>query len=125
MSYLRRAKRGIPKNSNSCYGCKNRVFKPLYEYEEDTNSYYKNDHYVICNFLKIVSSDVDPIEEAKYMGNINLNEEQFMEYLERLNLANDLHYGHKICGLYKERIKNNGHYVKPKSSYIFDDDVPF
>ena len=125
MSYLRRVKKGIPKNSNSCYGCKNKIEKPLYNYEEDTNAYYKDGQYVICKYLNIISSDEDAFELATSIGNLKINEDEFDELLEDSYLAYELHYGNKICGLYKEKIKNNGHFTKSENYIIDDDDIPF
>ena len=125
MSYLRRVKKGIPKNSNSCYGCKNKIEKPLYNYEEDMNAYYKDGQYVICKYLNIISSDEDAFELATSIGNLKINEDEFDELLEDSYLAYELHYGNKICGLYKEKIKNNGHFTKSENYIIDDDDIPF
>ena len=125
MSYLRRVKKGIPKNSNSCYGCKNKIEKPLYSYEEDTNAYYKDGQYVICKYLNIISSDEDVFELATSIGNLKINEDEFDKLLEDSHLAYELHYGHKICGLYKERKKNNGHFTKSENYIIDDNDIPF
>ena len=110
MSYKRRIKRGIPKNTNSCYSCKNRIFKPLYSYEEDTNSYYKDGQYVICKYLNVVSSDEDVFEFIMQSNLGYYTEEELNKIIRDINIANDLHYGH---------------FTKSENYIIDEDDIPF
>ena len=117
MSYKRRIKRGIPKNTNSCYSCKNRIFKPLYSYGQ----------YVICKYLNVVSSDEDVFEFIMQSNLGYYTEEELNKIIRDINIANGLHYGHKICGLYEEKVKNNGHFKKfeENNNAIDEDEIPF
>ena len=52
MSAIRRMKKGIPKNTNCCKGCKNLSMFKVYDREEDTNGWYVSDKQYRCNLLK-------------------------------------------------------------------------
>ena len=129
MSYQRRAKKGIPKNTNCCNGCKNLVKLPCYKYEEETNSSYKEGCFNKCTYLNIVSSEETVFE---FINSINPNiysEEDLEEIIDDVSKSHDLHYGHKICGLYLEKVKPTGHFTKSSKNNnidaIDDDDIPF
>ena len=118
MSYKRRVKNNIPKNSDYCAGCKNRL-KIKYKEEEAKEEYLQNknlsEHYYICNYLKIKSQrcnerkisimrfeceeDVSLIEEHK--------EKSYDMYIRGL-----LHSGYKICGKYEGSLKYINYYWK-------------
>ena len=119
MSYKRRIKKGIPKNTNSCMGCKNRIVKPLYKYEEDTNAYYKDGEYYICKYLNVESSEVT-IQELLMDVNVNIySEEELQKLVDDTIESNYLHYGDKICGLYLYKPKKTGHFKKLEPKILF------
>ena len=132
MSYKRRVKRGIPKNTDCCRNCKNLVRLPDYRYEEETNGWYKEGCFNKCTYLNVTSS-----EETVYdfLEGINPNlysEEDLEKMIDDASKSHDLHYGHKICGLYLEKVKPIGHFTKSSRTNtvndidsINDDDIPF
>lgn len=120
MSYLRRVKRGIPKNTNRCAGCKNRVVKPIYKREKDTNGLYECGKYYFCKYLNIESSREDIYQFTRSINPSIYSEDEFNKMLDNTDKTNKLHYGIKACGLYPLRIRNNGHFEKEDF-----DDIPF
>lgn len=132
MSYQRRVKRGIPKNTDCCHNCKSLIRLPHYKHEEETNSYYKEGCFNKCTYLNITSSEETVYE---FINSINPNlypEEDLEEMIDDVRKSHDLHYGHKICGLYLEKVKPTGYFTKSSKNsnindvdYIDDDDIPF
>lgn len=129
MSYKRRVKKGIPKNTDRCYGCKNIIVKPIYKYEEDTNSYYRDGDMYICKYMNIKSSKETVHEFLMNVTHEIYTQEELQNIIDDIDKSNSLHYGHKICGLYLYKEKCNGHFTKKDKDMVdcelSDDDIPF
>lgn len=132
MSSKRTMKRSIPKNSDWCRNCKNRIIVgKKCGYEEDTNAYYVIDNIYKCKLLNIVGSDED-VYEFSVNNEVMLSqfsEDELMEIFDRITTEYEFHNGRKVCGYYKYKPKNNGHWKKHKDyriEYNIDiDDIPF
>lgn len=137
MSYKRRAKKAIPKNTDYCMNCKHRLTKSIYEYEEDTNGYYESsEKEYICNYLNIKSMSPDETHEMLFNCNLHGGSDADMQnFTDDVLKSKDFHLGKKACGLYLYKEKYNGHFVKLnnivkdveniKCDELNDDDVPF
>lgn len=133
MSYKRRVKKGIPKNTDFCGNCKNLIKLPNYKREEDTNGWYQEGCLHKCTYLNITGTEETVYE---FINSINPNlysEEDLEEIISDASKSNDLHFGRKICGLYLEKVKPTGHFAKSIEPTVHstepvdleDDDIPF
>lgn len=137
MSYKRRAKKVIPKNTDYCLNCKHLLKNSVYEYEEDTNGYYKTDEKeYFCKYLNIKSISSDEAHEMLFNCNLyDASDIGTKTFIDNVFKSEDFHLGRKVCGLYLYKEKSNGHFVKLdnvvkdveniKFDELNDDDVPF
>lgn len=113
MSYKRKAKKGIPKNTNHCFGCKN-----LIKIKQGNNLVKR------CNYLKVNGFDESVTE---FLSNINPNAyttEELDKLISDTELSFELYYCNKICGLYLNK-KKEEKFIPPYEGYNSEDDIPF
>lgn len=137
MSYLRQAKRAIPRNTNYCKGCKHRQ-ESTGRIQTDIDDITDFD-IVRCNFLNIrvdeIDADKDLYEHLMNFGlsaNVDIDAE-----ITKFDNEQKLFRGEKICGVkpFKKEKKNklsnnkNTKSIEPKLEIrdinIDDDDIPF